>query len=93
MCLVIIIALNESEMIRSDFCFFQGVQPSCKNVDGYCIFCDSLNHSKCFGPYENRMFITLDERPHRITVTAFRNETSLNEASVEVPGTAEGEIV
>ncbi|XP_017344724.1 granulocyte colony-stimulating factor receptor [Ictalurus punctatus] len=74
---------------RTVLLMWKGVQPSCKNVDGYCIFCDSLNHSKCFGPYENRMFITLDERPHRITVTAFRNETSLNEASVEVPGTAE----
>lgn len=74
---------------RTVLLMWKGVEPSCKNVDEYCIFCYSLNHSKCFGPYENREFITLDERPHRITVTAFRNEMSLNEASVEVPGMAE----
>lgn len=37
------------------------------------------------------MFITLDEHPHIITVAAFRNETRLNAASIEVPAIAEGE--
>lgn len=39
------------------------------------------------------MLITLDERPHNLTVAMFRNETRLNEASIEIPAMAEGEGV
>lgn len=68
---------------------WKGVPPSCNAVDEYFIFWDSLKLSKCFGPYQNHTFITLDERPHRITVAAFRNDTSLNDASIVVPAMAE----
>lgn len=91
---VLIMDLNVfDEMICHDFFFFQGVSPSCKAFDEYCIYCDSLRLSKCCGPYQNHTFITLDEKPHRITVAVIRNETRLSEASIEVPAMAEGERV
>ncbi|KAK3549722.1 hypothetical protein QTP86_007775 [Hemibagrus guttatus] len=69
--------------------YTEGVPPSCKAVDGYYILSDSWRRLKCFGPYQNHTFITLDEHPHRITVAAFRNDTRLNDASIEVPAMAE----
>ncbi|KAF7701322.1 granulocyte colony-stimulating factor receptor-like isoform X1 [Silurus meridionalis] len=70
---------------RTVLLMWKGVPPSCKAIDEYCVSCDSLSFHKCFGPYENNMFITLDKHPHRITVAAFHNKTSLNKASIEVP--------
>ncbi|XP_060765095.1 interleukin-31 receptor subunit alpha-like isoform X2 [Neoarius graeffei] len=74
---------------RTVHLMWTGVSPSCKAFDEYCIYCDSLRLSKCCGPYQNHTFITLDEKPHRITVAVIRNETRLNEASIEVPAMAE----
>ncbi|XP_062870839.1 granulocyte colony-stimulating factor receptor-like [Trichomycterus rosablanca] len=45
--------------------------------------------SRCFNTSRNHEFITVDEHAHMLTVTALYNKTSLNEASIEVPSTAE----
>ncbi|MCI4388361.1 hypothetical protein PGIGA_G00084910 [Pangasianodon gigas] len=74
---------------RTVHLMWKGVPPSCKAFDEYCVFCDSLRLPKCFGPYQSHTFVTLDEHPRRITVAVFRNGTSLNEASIEVPAMAE----
>ncbi|KAK3522219.1 hypothetical protein QTP70_033395 [Hemibagrus guttatus] len=79
----------DDEGKRTVHIMWKGVPPSCKAVDGYYILSDSWRRLKCFGPYQNHTFITLDEHPHRITVAAFRNDTRLNDASIEVPAMAE----
>ncbi|KAG9263519.1 interleukin-31 receptor subunit alpha-like [Astyanax mexicanus] len=68
---------------------WKGIPPSCKAFDEYRLFYRRSHNIKTlyFSLYKNHTFIYLDENMHTITVAAFRNNTSLAEASINIPST------